>query len=39
MGLSIYMPYRVTEYNQDYDNMAFCQQTLWDDFLKEVYWA
>jgi hypothetical protein len=36
-GLAIYMPQRVSEYNENYDTIDFSKDTQWDEFIKE-YW-
>lgn len=38
-GLDIYFPYRNGKYDNRYDETALAQDTLWDDFLKEVPWT
>ncbi len=35
-GLSIWLPYRSTEYRDSYETTAFAQDTSWDEFLKAV---
>lgn len=38
-GLSIYIPYRMTEYMPSYESTRFAQESLWDEFLKDVNWS
>jgi hypothetical protein len=38
-GIAIYIPYRSTEYNIEYEEIDFAQDTNWDEFLKEVTWT
>jgi len=33
-GLSIWIPYRSTEYRDSYETTAFARDTSWDEFLK-----
>ncbi len=35
-GLSIWLPYRSTEYRTSYETLRFAQDTSWDEFLKAV---
>jgi len=36
-GIAIYLPYRNTEYNAAYEEIAWAKDTQWDEFFKE-YW-
>lgn len=36
-GIAIYIPYRNTEYNSNYEKIAWAQDTQWDEFFK-AYW-
>ncbi len=36
-GLAIYMPQRISEYNDIYDTIDFAKDTQWDEFIK-AYW-
>jgi len=38
-GISIYIPYRSPEYNPDYEEIQFAQDTQWDEFIKAVHWT
>lgn len=38
-GIAIYIPYRSSEYNAEYEKIDFAQDTNWDEFLKGVTWA
>ena len=38
-GISIYIPYRSSEYNPAYEEIQFAQDTQWDEFIKSVHWA
>ncbi|MCK5772228.1 MAG: hypothetical protein KAH57_00420, partial [Thermoplasmata archaeon] len=38
-GISIYLPYRSSEYNSDYEDIKFAQDTSWDEFIKAVKWT
>ncbi len=38
-GVSIYLPYRSSSYNPAYEDIQFCQDTQWDEFIKSVYWT
>ncbi len=38
-GISIYLPYRSSEYNSDYEDIRFAQDTGWDEFIKAVQWT
>ena len=38
-GISIYIPYRSSEYNEQYEEIDFAQDTHWDEFLKDVTWS
>jgi hypothetical protein len=38
-GISIYIPYRSSEYNPKYEEIQFAQDTNWDEFLKSVHWT
>ena len=38
-GLSIYIPFRSSEYMEEYENTLFAEDTLWDEFLKKVPWG
>jgi hypothetical protein len=38
-GVSIYIPYRSSEYNPAYEEIQFAQDTEWDEFLKSVHWT
>ncbi|NIP17038.1 MAG: hypothetical protein GWM87_01865, partial [Xanthomonadales bacterium] len=33
-GLSIWIPYRSTEYRDSYETTRFAQDTSWDEFLQ-----
>ena len=35
-GLSIWLPYRYTEYRDTYESTRFAQDTSWDEFLQTV---
>jgi hypothetical protein len=35
-GLSIWLPYRSTEYRDSYEDLRFAHDTSWDEFLKAV---
>ena len=37
-GLSVYLPYRGTEYQPDYEFTRFAQDSMWDEFLREIDW-
>lgn len=37
-GISIYIPYRNMEYNNQYEETQFAQDTQWDEFIKAVHW-
>ena len=37
-GISIYIPYRSSEYNRDYEDIQFARDTQWDEFIKAVHW-
>ncbi len=36
-GLAIYMPQRLSEYNENYEMIDFAKNTQWDEFIK-AYW-
>lgn len=38
-GVSIYIPYRSSEYNSAYEDILFAQDTDWDEFIKSVHWT
>ncbi len=38
-GISIYIPYRSSTYNAEYEEIQFAQDTQWDEFLKSVTWT
>ena len=38
-GLSIWLPYRSTEYRPSYDTRAFAMDTSWDEFLRSIIWT
>jgi hypothetical protein len=38
-GVSIYIPYRSTTYDPEYEEIRFSQDTSWDEFLKAVQWT
>jgi len=38
-GISIYIPYRSSEYNPKYEETAFAQDTNWDEFINAVTWT
>ncbi len=38
-GVSIYIPYRSSVYNPDYEQIKFAQDTQWDEFIKSVHWT
>jgi hypothetical protein len=38
-GISIYLPYRSSEYNIQYEETMFAKDTQWDEFLKAVHWG
>lgn len=37
-GVDIFLPYRNKQYNSNYDLILVSEETMWDDFLKEVCW-
>ena len=38
-GVSIYLPYRSSEYNSDYETIMFAEDTHWDEFIRSVHWT
>jgi len=38
-GISIYLPYRSTEYSAEYEQTAFATDTSWDEFINAVHWG
>ncbi|MBN1538710.1 MAG: hypothetical protein JW939_01090, partial [Candidatus Thermoplasmatota archaeon] len=38
-GVSIYIPYRSSEYNPAYEDIQFARDTGWDEFLRSVHWV
>ncbi|MCK4717625.1 MAG: hypothetical protein KAT70_03060 [Thermoplasmata archaeon] len=38
-GMTIYMPYRSTNYNALYDSTRFAGDTTWNEVLREVTWV
>ena len=38
-GISVYIPYRSSEYNPAYEEIQFAMDTQWDEFLKAVHWT
>ncbi|MGA1873243.1 MAG: clostripain-related cysteine peptidase [Thermoplasmatota archaeon] len=38
-GVSIYIPYRSSEYNPAYEDTQFAKDTGWDEFIKAVHWT
>ena len=38
-GISIYIPYRSSEYNPQYEEIQFAKDTQWDEFLRSVHWT
>ena len=36
-GLAIYMPQRISEYNENYNTIDFAKDSEWDEFIK-AYW-
>jgi len=38
-GISIYIPYRSSEYNSQYEETLFAKDTQWDEFIKAVHWG
>jgi len=38
-GVSIYIPYRSSSYMPAYEDIQFCQDTQWDEFINSVHWA
>jgi len=38
-GISIYIPYRSSGYNPQYEEILLSKDTHWDEFIKAVHWA
>lgn len=38
-GISIYLPYRSSAYMPEYEDIQFCQDTQWDEFITSVHWT
>ncbi len=38
-GISIYIPYRSSVYNSQYEEILFAKDTQWDEFIKSVHWT
>lgn len=38
-GVSIYLPYRSSSYMTEYEDIQFCQDTEWDEFITAVHWT
>jgi len=38
-GLTIYIPYRSSEYQESYESTRFARESSWDEFIKAVPWG